>query len=369
MIENSLFESFAHYARGLATMSFFMWVVVIYNIRRRNRMTFLLFLFVCYVELGYLKDFIFLFPSFYEKPLIEDLVSIFDISCTPLVCAFFLEATYPGIVRNRSLLISYLLFIAFMPLYSLTPSSGILLSVFVLSVLSVLCTLVVVSINAVRYDKLLSENYSYKKNISVKWVVICISCYFLWLLGYEFLFYEPTWLGEAVYDGGSAIFWNIVCVLNYNHQVVVDPFTLQSGVGQSGVGQSDDNPSDVGEDYREVSAKDVHLANALQHCMEIEKLYLNPRLSLNDLVVAVGSNKTYLSTHINRQGKTFYDYINEYRVVEACRIMDVKSMGERLSMADVASRSGFNSISSFNRYFFKIKGITPSQYSRRMNHE
>lgn len=95
-----------------------------------------------------------------------------------------------------------------------------------------------------------------------------------------------------------------------------------------------------------------------------KKLYLNPLLSLNDLARAAGCNKTYVSTFINSQGKTFYDYVNEYRISEACRIME--SSDERLSMSDVATRSGFNSMSSFNRYFSKIKGATPTNYYHRL---
>ena len=99
--------------------------------------------------------------------------------------------------------------------------------------------------------------------------------------------------------------------------------------------------------------------------METEKLYLNPHLSLNDLASAAGTNKTYISTFINSRGKTFYDYVNEYRIAEACRILDTSS--ERLSMADVATRSGFNSMSTFNRYFLRIKGVSPSAYYRSRN--
>lgn len=74
------------------------------------------------------------------------------------------------------------------------------------------------------------------------------------------------------------------------------------------------------------------------------------------------SNKTYISSYINSQGKTFYDYVNEYRISEDCRMKDTSE--EHLSMTEVSMRSGFNSISSFNRYFLKIKGVTPTNYYR-----
>ena len=99
--------------------------------------------------------------------------------------------------------------------------------------------------------------------------------------------------------------------------------------------------------------------------MEREKLYLNARLSLSDLAAAVGTNKTYISTYLNGQGCTFYDFINRYRVEEACRIIDQMATDGRIPMTDVAVRSGFNSISSFNRYFFRVKGVTPTAYFHR----
>ena len=34
----------------------------------------------------------------------------------------------------------------------------------------------------------------------------------------------------------------------------------------------------------------------------------------------------------------------------------------KMMMTEVAAVSGFNSLSSFNRYFIKIKGISPSEY-------
>lgn len=105
MIEDSSFESFAHYASGMAAMSFVMWAVILYGWRKRNRMTFLLFLVVAYIALGFLKDVIFFWPShlFSNLYFLEDMVSIFDISFVPLVCAFFIEATWPGVVTNKRL--------------------------------------------------------------------------------------------------------------------------------------------------------------------------------------------------------------------------------------------------------------------------
>ena len=105
------------------------------------------------------------------------------------------------------------------------------------------------------------------------------------------------------------------------------------------------------------------LASRLHHLMANEKAYLNPKIALGEVAVAIGTNKTYLSDYFNKTlGTTFYDYINSYRIAEACRIIDSMPKEGRTSMALVAEKSGFNSLSSFNRYFVKVKGVSPKNY-------
>lgn len=251
-----------------------------------------------------------------------------------------------------------------------------------------------VSVNVVRYNRFISENYSFTKNISVGWCMGCTLSLFLSLLCYELFFYEPTWFGEMAYDISFVVIWNIVCLMSRRHHIV-DGIMAFDGNGNAESGDTTaetttaetpttEMPADEANGQRHDEAgiqpsgdstptacnsdteKDAFIASALQRCMKTEKLYLNPRLSLADLAVAAGTNKTYISNYINAQGSTFYDYVNGYRIEEACRIIDdSKAAGQRIVMADVAARSGFNSTSTFNRYFFKLQGITPTSYSRR----
>ena len=101
----------------------------------------------------------------------------------------------------------------------------------------------------------------------------------------------------------------------------------------------------------------------LKQSMETDKLYLNPQLSLNLVATEIGSNTKYLSIYLNRRlGCTFNNYINRFRVEEACSILRNMTDAERLNMTQVAQMSGFNSVSSFNRYFRSVKGGTPKDY-------
>lgn len=355
----------------MATIFFVICALITYGWRKRNRMTFLLFVTVSYITLGFIKDTIFVFPFFYENPFVENLSSLFDLSCTPFVCAFFLETSCPGMLSKRAIVLSYLLFAAFMPLYCVFPSETVMFAAYILAVLVAIYTLILVPFNVIRYNKFLTENVSYTKNISVNWVIICAFVYFLWLSIYAFCFWDPTWLGEVVFDIFSIIAWCTICLLSRHHRVVTGMFHSEDApVIERTEEHGDQDRQGTAEDAKEQSAEETKrkredfIANALLRCMETDKLYLNPLLSLHDLAMAVGCNKTYISPFINSQGKTFYDYVNEYRISEACRIMETSD--ERLSMADVATRSGFNSMSSFNRYFLKIKGVTPTNYYRHL---
>jgi len=63
----------------------------------------------------------------------------------------------------------------------------------------------------------------------------------------------------------------------------------------------------------------------------------------------------------NRTHKTFFQFLIELRLKHACQLLN----NTELPIAEIAEKSGFNSISNFNRQFKAQKGVSPSQYSNR----
>lgn len=57
-------------------------------------------------------------------------------------------------------------------------------------------------------------------------------------------------------------------------------------------------------------------------------------------------------------GKTFVTYLNNFRVVYACRLLS----DDHSTISEVAYDAGFNSVSQFNRAFKKHTGRTPTEY-------
>ncbi|TGE29110.1 helix-turn-helix domain-containing protein [Hymenobacter metallicola] len=92
--------------------------------------------------------------------------------------------------------------------------------------------------------------------------------------------------------------------------------------------------------------------------------YLAPELTLGELAAQLRTNTSWLSRVINAGcGQNFNDFINEYRVREAeTRLQDPRF--RHYTLLAVALEAGFNSKSTFNRVFKKLRGITPGEVGR-----
>ena len=211
---------------------------------------------------------------------------------------------------------------------------------------------------SVRYGKYLSDNFSYKENMGVRWAVVTGSALFLQLVVFAFAFNPATWLGESLFIVLSLVIWSILFHFVKRQRTV----TIQWTSPQTGNGGTEE---DSANEFSESIIRNIELTIAprLASCMQDDKIYLNPKLKLGDLAAAVGTNVKYLTYYLQHSLDTsFYDYINSYRVEEACRIIREMESSGRINMTDVATRSGFNSVSSFNRYFFKIMSVSPKAF-------
>lgn len=96
--------------------------------------------------------------------------------------------------------------------------------------------------------------------------------------------------------------------------------------------------------------------------MATEKVYRDPDCSLMDLAAKLNVPHNHVSQVINeREGKSFYDYINSIRIQEFIEIARLPE-SRKLTLFALAQQCGFNSKSSFNRYFKKITSKSPSEY-------
>lgn len=117
----------------------------------------------------------------------------------------------------------------------------------------------------------------------------------------------------------------------------------------------------------EPQAQEVeNLSNLIVEILDKEKLYLNPDFSLAHLSIAMKIPMGRLSYTINTGlKKNFYDLINTYRVREFQKRLE-KGEDLHLSLLGLAYDSGFRSKSTFNAFFKKETGMTPSAFKKSL---
>lgn len=115
----------------------------------------------------------------------------------------------------------------------------------------------------------------------------------------------------------------------------------------------------------EDSAKNLH--QRLKYLMDNKKIFTEPELTLSDLATRLEIHPNYLSQVINEmEGVNFYDYINSLRINEFKRLVSLPE-NQKYTLLALAFDCGFNSKSSFNRFFKKATGIAPSEYLKQMS--
>ncbi|RAK69576.1 helix-turn-helix domain-containing protein [Hymenobacter edaphi] len=109
----------------------------------------------------------------------------------------------------------------------------------------------------------------------------------------------------------------------------------------------------------------VRWAEKLRAHMAAARPYLAPELTLSELAAQLRTNTSWLSRVVNTGcGQNFNDFVNEYRVREAERRLQDPQF-RHYTLLTVALESGFNSKSTFNRVFRKLRGLTPSEVAGR----
>lgn len=85
------------------------------------------------------------------------------------------------------------------------------------------------------------------------------------------------------------------------------------------------------------------------------------QITLKDASSAAGFSEYYFSRLFKEYtGQSFLGYLNTYRVKHAEKLLKSTEM----PVLDIAMESGFNSLTTFNRIFKRVKGCSPTFYRR-----
>ena len=193
------------------------------------------------------------------------------------------------------------------------------------------------------YRARMEENYSSLENTAMPWVRVYLTILTIIGLSYFYLSftYHPTRLFTQQ--------WLVLALVIYNTAQII--FRSKPWQEEETEEQDITEPEDeLKQQYR----------GKLEAWMEKEKPYLNPDFRLVDLMQVLPMNRTYLSQFINVEyGCNFYQYVTNYRIEEAKRLMHECP---ELKLQEIAEKTGFSSATVFSRTFAKETGQTPTEW-------
>lgn len=204
-----------------------------------------------------------------------------------------------------------------------------------------------------RYHRIVKENFSKDESKIRQWVTVVLLGYALACLTPVVAFHFGLFNGqsditkEVVGFLPFLLFYNILFFNAVENPVVIHDLPFEEKYQGSRL------TDDLAKKYLE----------KLNNTVESEKCYLEPELTLGSLSESSGIPARYLSQIINQyKRKSFYDYINGLRAEYACKLL---LSDNRKTVLEILYESGFNSKTSFNTFFKKHTGISPTQFKTK----
>ncbi|NLR97607.1 helix-turn-helix transcriptional regulator [Rhizobium sp. P38BS-XIX] len=110
------------------------------------------------------------------------------------------------------------------------------------------------------------------------------------------------------------------------------------------------------------TAEDKDTMTALQSLFETKRLYRDPDLNLDRLARKAAIPSRQISMAINRTtAKNVSQYVNEFRVAEACELLRKTAR----PVTEIMFEVGFQTKSNFNREFRRVTDMSPLQWRER----
>lgn len=267
-----------------------------------------------------------------------------DMVSVPLYAFILIELCRPGLLKPSAIAVHELPFVVLPTLFALTDSRVFYYADVSWAAVYGFGYAVWTVVNIPKYHAMLRLRFSYDDNINLNWLRYILMSFFvilsLWILDCLVIDFDI----EALYMCGTLVIWMFICYFIYRHESVIDELT---------------DPA-VTEGSGNVSCECVEgLEERIRALFEKEHIFLNPQLKLSDVAAMTNSNRTYVSRIFNtNHGKTFFEFVNEYRVNYAKTLLATTSA----KLEVIAEQSGFSSRQSFHRVFSKIEGCTPEKF-------
>jgi AraC-like DNA-binding protein len=188
-----------------------------------------------------------------------------------------------------------------------------------------------------------------------------------------FIISNFQWLPINVHSAYSIVSSGVVFAVFYISYHGIRQYTVVEYYGKNA---SEEIPiedpvqshAEAPEKYRTSSLSPVEqekIHQNLLHLFETKKVFLETKLQLQEVADSLNVTTHNLSQTINSiTGKSFYDFVNGYRVKYLQKLLADPSM-KKFTILALGMESGFNSKATLNRIFKAETGLSPKEYQLR----
>lgn len=107
--------------------------------------------------------------------------------------------------------------------------------------------------------------------------------------------------------------------------------------------------------------KNMHSLDKMKQIIKYIEQNYSSRITIADISEAMGLSQSHFMKYFKKtMGTSFVDYLNDYRLTMASRLLLASSD----SILNIAGEVGFENLSYFNRVFKKRFGMTPRNYRK-----
>ncbi len=347
----SFFESFAHFTHGMAFMFFAIIAAHLYWQKNKNRLIRFLFYEAIFFALIEIKDVIFLINGVKYNNYYNHIFLSIDLWIIPFTILFLIELMSPGWIKTRHAILLTAPSTAFSVFIVLASSDKLFYWTAVYSLVLGIIAFLVFFLATARYNNYVRKNFSYTEGLSVSWVRTIIFTLLLYLILWFFISPLNSWWGDAFYYLVTIGIWSYIYFYTLQHSVIEVPqilFRYRKENAKTEKQKEDDCP--------------YEFAKNLEKVMMENMLFLNPKLQITEVASAIYTNRTYLSNYLNKYlNTTFCDYVNTFRVNMACKLL---MENRKQTLERIAEECGFNSLSTFNRSFSRIRNCSPAEFRK-----
>lgn len=222
------------------------------------------------------------------------------------------------------------------------------------------------------YHREIQQQYADVAHLDLTWLTYLLMGFLI--IRVESVFVTLAFTTNFVF-GASLDFESMGLFSNWVNMLLVSAlgiFTLWRSdalMGVSDLGAREPTETESGASNESARQEMEVEAGRLEAFMRDEKPHLNHLLNIETLANQLEVSPRALSQLINRYYEcNFFEFVNRYRIEECRRLLEDESQSQ-LTMLDVMDSAGFNSKATFNTFFKKVVGKTPSQYRKDFHAE